>query len=228
MRRNLPPGLLTRPRPRAVVVLGLLFVATASGTVQADIYKRVDADGVITYTNIPGNGAKVFLKTPKEPKSPKARVAPPSAADIEGGSGRFDPIIRQASALYQIPEALVRAVIKVESNFNPAALSRANACGLMQLIPETAERMMVTDIYDPQQNIFGGVRYLRVLANLFNGDLELTVAAYNAGENAVIRFGGIPPYEETQNYVRRVLAYYRIYRERDLSAATPPGSPKAR
>ena len=82
----------------------------------------------------------------------------------------------------------------------------------MQLIPETAERMMVTDIFDPRQNIYGGVRYLRVLANLFNGDLELTIAAYNAGEGAVIRHGGIPPYEETQFYVAKVLAYYRHYR----------------
>jgi soluble lytic murein transglycosylase-like protein len=125
---------------------------------------------------------------------------------------RYDEPIRQAAALYQIPEELVRAVIKVESDYDPRALSRANAHGLMQLIPETAERMMVSDIFDPRQNIFGGVRYLRVLANLFNGDLELTVAAYNAGENAVIRHGGIPPYEETQHYVSKVLSFYRHYR----------------
>ena len=79
-------------------------------------------------------------------------------------------------------------------------------------MPETAERMMVTDIFDPRQNIFGGVRYLRVLANLFNGDIELTVAGYNAGEGAVMRYGGIPPYPETQDYVKRVLANYRSYR----------------
>ena len=125
---------------------------------------------------------------------------------------RYDVYIRQAAALYQIPEELVRAVIKVESDFDPRAVSPANARGLMQLVPETAERMMVTDIFDPRQNIFGGVRYLRVLANLFNGDLELTVAGYNAGENAVIRHGGIPPYAETQDYVARVLAHYRHYR----------------
>ncbi len=200
--------------------LGLLALVVGSGSVSADIYKRVDENGVITYTNIPGGGAKVFLKIPKQRRH-AAAVRPPTAAQAAGNSTRFDPIIRQAAALYQIPEALVRAVIKVESNFNPAALSPANACGLMQLIPGTAERMMVTDIYDPQQNIFGGVRYLRVLANLFSGDLELTVAAYNAGENAVIRYGGIPPYEETQNYVKRVLAFYRIYRE---AAATAPSA----
>jgi soluble lytic murein transglycosylase-like protein len=82
----------------------------------------------------------------------------------------------------------------------------------MQLIPETAERMMVTDSFDPRQNIFGGVRYLRVLANLFNGDIQLTIAAYNAGEGAVMRYGSIPPYQETQDYVVKVLGYYRQYR----------------
>ena len=86
------------------------------------------------------------------------------------------------------------------------------------MIPETAERMLVTDIYDPRQNIFGGVRYLRVLANLFNGDLELTIAGYNAGEAAVMRYRGIPPYAETRAYVARVLAYYRHYRAARLPA----------
>jgi soluble lytic murein transglycosylase-like protein len=132
-----------------------------------------------------------------------------SAADR---AARYETHIREAATLYQIPEALVRAVIKVESNFDPRAVSHANARGLMQLIPPTAERMMVTDIFDPRQNIFGGVRYLRVLANLFNGNLELTIAAYNAGENAVIRHGGIPPYPETQDYVVKVLTHYRKYR----------------
>jgi soluble lytic murein transglycosylase-like protein len=130
---------------------------------------------------------------------------------------RYDAHIRQAAALYQIPEELIRAVIKVESNFDPGALSPKNARGLMQMIPATAQRMMVTDVFDPRQNIFGGTRYLRVLANLFNGDLELTVAAYNAGEGAVMRHGGIPPFEETRNYVTQVLAYYRHYRS--LTAA---------
>ena len=125
---------------------------------------------------------------------------------------RYDAFIREAATLYQIPEPLVRAVIRVESDFDPRAVSPANARGLMQMIPETAERMLVSDVFDPRQNIFGGVRYLRVLANTFNGDLALTVAAYNAGEGAVIRHGGIPPYPETQEYVTKVVGYYRQYR----------------
>jgi soluble lytic murein transglycosylase-like protein len=157
----------------------------------------------------------VYLRTKKKPS---AQPFMPSDTSPDRFN-RYDTYISQAAALYQIPEALIRAVIKVESNYDPRAVSPANARGLMQLIPETAERMMVRDIHDPRQNIFGGVRYLRILANLFNGDLELTVAAYNAGENAVIRFGGIPPYEETQGYVVKVLGYYRHYR-----AATSPST----
>src|SRR6185369_9696286 len=144
-------------------------------------------------------------------KERKAAVFMPSDDSPERFS-RYDEYIRQAATLYQIPEALIRAVIRVESDFDPRAVSPANARGLMQMIPETAERMLVTDVFDPRQNIFGGVRYLRVLANTFNGDLALTVAAYNAGEGAVIRYGGIPPYPETQDYVVRVVGYYRQYR----------------
>jgi len=106
----------------------------------------------------------------------------------------------------------VRAVIKVESDYDPRAVSYAGARGLMQLMPETAERMQVKDINDPRENIFGGVRYLRVLANMFNGDLDLTVAGYNAGEGAVIQYGGIPPYAQTRDYVVKVTKYYRRYR----------------
>ncbi|HEY8945273.1 MAG TPA: lytic transglycosylase domain-containing protein, partial [Polyangiaceae bacterium] len=126
---------------------------------------------------------------------------------------RYDAHILEAATLYQIPVELVRAVIKVESDFDPRAVSPADARGLMQLIPPTASRMLVTDVFDPRENIFGGTRYLRVLANMFNGDLELTLAGYNAGEGAVMRHGGIPPYAETVDYVARVLSYYRLYRQ---------------
>jgi soluble lytic murein transglycosylase-like protein len=185
--------------------IGVLLLA--AGAVRADIYKTVDKDGVISFTNKPKQGSELYARTPAKPAQP---IMPRDNSPQR--YTRYDPYIRQAAALYQIPEELVRAVIKVESNYDPRALSPANAHGLMQLIPETAQRMMVSDIYDPEQNIYGGVRYLRVLANLFNGDLALTIAGYNAGENAVIRHGGIPPYQETQDYVARVLSYYRHYR----------------
>lgn len=139
----------------------------------------------------------------------------PAGVDQNGArtpNGRYSDYIEQAASLYQIPAELVRAVVMVESGYNPRAVSPANAKGLMQLIPATATRMQVEDSFDPRQNIFGGTRYLRILANLFNGDLALTVAAYNAGEGAVLRYGGIPPYRETEDYVTKVVALYRKYR----------------
>jgi len=165
---------------------------------RADIARRVAPDGVVTLSNNPNRQAVVV----------KNKV---DREDAGASASRYDNYIRQASLLYQIPENLVRAVIMVESGFNPKALSKADARGLMQLIPATANRMLVDDVFDPRQNIYGGVRYLRVLANLFNGDLFLTLAAYNAGEGAVVKFGGIPPYPETQAYVARVVSYYRQY-----------------
>ena len=202
-------------RPRTLTFLlgaGLLSLAP---TTRADIYKTVDEDGVISFTNKPaGRGSQLVARSPKPPP----QVVMPRDRS-PGRYTRYDIHIRQAAILYQIPEALIRAVIKVESDFDPGAVSPKDARGLMQMIPATAERMMVTDVFDPRQNIFGGTRYLRVLANLFNGDLELTVAAYNAGEGAVMRYGGIPPFPETQDYVARVVAYYRHYRVVTVASA---------
>ncbi len=201
-----PPLLPSRWSRLWLAGIGGLAVALFAGTGRADIYKQVGADGVISFTSTPSHGSKLVAAERRAP------VFMPSDDSPERFS-RYDEYIRQAATLYQIPEELVRAVIRVESDFDPRAVSPANARGLMQLVPETAERMMVSDSFDPRQNIFGGVRYLRVLANLFNGDIELTIAAYNAGENAVMRFGGIPPYQETQEYVVKVLGNYRQYRK---------------
>lgn len=188
-------------RSLSAALLAALALATASS--RADIYMSTSADGTISFSNREKKGT-LYAKTPEPAKAA-------SGGTID--SKRFDEHIKQAAALYQIPEELVRAVIRVESGFDPRAVSRTNARGLMQLMPATAERMMVTDTFDPRQNIFGGVRYLRVLANLFNGDIELTLAGYNAGENAVIQHGGIPPYAETRDYVVKVLEHYRQYRD---------------
>jgi soluble lytic murein transglycosylase-like protein len=204
------------PRPKGEGLLGATGWAltlaiccsalTSSQRAAADIYRSVGPDGVISFTNTRKAGGRLYARTDVPPSLPRDN-SPERFV-------RYDQHIREAATLYQIPVELVRAVIKVESDFDPRALSRANARGLMQLIPETAERMMVQDPFDPRENIFGGTRYLRVLANLFNGDIELTLAGYNAGEAAVMRYGGIPPYTETQDYVARVLAYYRSYRGR--------------
>ncbi len=218
--------------PRSLGIVAALVVLPL--TASADIYQYVDASGVVHFTSArPGVGAnaKVYLKS--EPRTgARAGVTPfaPQDRDLTRYT-RFDEHIRQAASLYQIPEQLVRAVIKVESDYDPRAVSSAGARGLMQLMPETAERLGVKDIADPRENIFGGVRYLRVLANMFNGDLDFTVAAYNAGENAVIQHGGIPPFAQTRDYVVKVNKFYRRYRtipdlvEASLAPADPAPFP---
>ena len=182
---------------KAAVLALAAAVAVIPLSAFADIYQYVDADGVVHFTNSKAGapGAKLYMKstTPQAaaPGVPRPGVVPFAPQDRDPGRyTRFDEHIRQASALYQIPEQLIRAVIKVESDYDPRAVSYAGARGLMQLMPDTANGLGVKDINDPRENIFGGVRYLRVLANLFNGDLDLTVAAYNSGEGAVMKASG--------------------------------------
>ena len=126
---------------------------------------------------------------------------------------RFDDIIREASETYQIPFFFIKGVIKVESNFNPLVVSRTGAMGLMQLMPGTADFLGVEDAFDPRQNIFGGAKLLRILTNRFNGDINLVLSGYNAGEGAVARYDGIP-YAQTREYVRRVYHHYKSYQRR--------------
>ncbi len=189
------------------------------------MYSYVDENGVIHFTNKPAAGGKFRLYSkskdgPKKSTTSRNVSVMPSDRSVDRFT-RYDTWIRQAATLYQIPEELVRAVIKVESDYDPRAVSPVGATGLMQLMPETAMRMQVRDIADPRENIFGGVRFLRVLANAFNGDLALTIAGYNAGEGAVRKYEGIPPYAETQNYVTRVLLFYGRYRSiNDVAAAS--------
>jgi soluble lytic murein transglycosylase-like protein len=219
----------------AVIAFGVLPLTASEA--RADIYQWTDADGVVHFTNRPTANptAKVYLKANAAAPAAVAGnavrpgVTPFAPQDRDPSRyTRFDDYIHQASALYQIPEPLVRAVIKVESDYDPRAVSYAGARGLMQLMPETAARMQVRDINDPRENIFGGVRYLRVLANMFNGDLELSVAGYNAGEGAVVQYGGIPPYAQTRDYVVKVTKFYRRYRtildplEASLAPPDPP------
>jgi soluble lytic murein transglycosylase-like protein len=130
---------------------------------------------------------------------------------------KYDPIIERHAARHGVDPTLVRAVIQVESGFDPTSVSHKGARGLMQLMPATARRFGVKSIHDPDQNIAGGVEYLSLLLRMFNGDLHRALAAYNAGENAVIRYGGIPPYSETREYVRRALT---VYYGRPYSAPT--------
>lgn len=122
----------------------------------------------------------------------------------------FDDIVREASAAYDVPSPFIKAVIRVESNFNPLAISHAGAQGLMQLMPRTAKSLGVRDPFDPRQNIFGGTKLLRLLIDRYDGDINLILAAYNAGDVAVNRYDGIP-YPQTRDYVASVYRWYKVY-----------------
>jgi soluble lytic murein transglycosylase-like protein len=183
----------------AVIVASLLI----SNGVLADIYKFIDSDGRIYYTDTPKNSLyKRIIRT---------RPATYSKALPYMGVNRqkFTDLISEAANRHQVDVKLLHAVIQAESAYDATAISSAGAVGLMQLMPDTAKRYGVLDRNNPVQNIDGGTHYLKDLLALFDSNLNLAVAAYNAGENAVIRYNNsIPPYPETQNYVKTVLALY--------------------
>lgn len=189
---------------QAVKLLILLpFLLSVPSFCHADIYKYVDEEGVIHLTNVPTETNIPYVLVMKE-----KRVV----FELKGDVTRYDDMISRAAERYRIDSALVKAVIKAESNFNHRAVSPVGAKGLMQLMPATAATLQVQDSFHPENNIDGGVRYLRYLMNLFNGNLPLVLAAYNAGENTVLRYNyHIPPYQETQTYIKRVLGYFKQY-----------------
>jgi soluble lytic murein transglycosylase-like protein len=194
------PLLLAALLTAAVVLLG-----RPAG---AEIFVYTDANGVQHFTNTPGGDGRHYRPYRGNAESPRrganvGRAVTPRDQSV-GRFTRYDPWIVEAAALYQVPEALIRAIIRCESDFDPRAVSGAGARGLMQLMPETANRLKVRDILDPRDNIFGGVRLLRELANEFHGDKTLTIAAYNAGDGAVLRYAGVPPYRQTRDYVTAV------------------------
>jgi len=186
----------------------MLLVAAAWGIARADIYSFVDSSGVTHFSNVPVDSRyKLLLASPREERAELSRE---QAGKWLARSTVYDPLIERAARAAAVRPELVRAVIVVESAFNPRAVSKRGAQGLMQLHPSTARRYGVSNAFDPEQNITAGAHYLRDLMQRFGNDLELTLAAYNAGEEAVERYGrSIPPFSETRHYVPAVLRVYR-------------------
>jgi soluble lytic murein transglycosylase-like protein len=185
-----------RARASAGVVLAVASLAASVTPDRACFDPRMQTMGTLEPPNVPAFGAE-------EP----ATAARPSL------NGKFDLHIEDAAARHGVSQELVRAIIQVESGFDPLAVSAAGARGLMQLMPATAHRFGVSNRFDARQNIFGGTRYLRALLDHYRGDISLTAAAYNAGRNCVARYQGIPPYKETQDYVRKVTGLLEAARE---------------
>lgn len=191
-------------------VIIMLLVGVVS-SVQADIYLSQASNGTITLTNLPRNGQR-YQQVFSEPT--RASVPHPVSSSHLVDHQPFAEQIKQAAEDYDLPTALLHAVIRHESNYDPAALSPKGAAGLMQLMPDTARELGVENVWDPEANIQGGARYLKGLMTRFDQDMSLALAAYNAGPGAVIKNGlMIPPYAETQRYVPRVLdEYHRLLR----------------
>jgi Transglycosylase SLT domain/Domain of unknown function (DUF4124) len=212
------PGMRSLMLRRAQLICAIaVFLCLPVRHAGADIYQYTDQDGVIHFSNVGVGNAKKFRKVRTEQKHRRHVAHAPAPAshapDIASQSPTNEPVdymavINNACHRNGVDPKLVHAIVKVESDFNPYALSRKGAMGLMQLMPQTAINMNVHNIFNPHENVDGGVRYLRYLLDRYEGNLSLALAAYNAGETAVKKWGTVPPYPETQNYVQRILKLY--------------------
>jgi hypothetical protein len=188
-----------------VVTLLLWTWAMTGPEARAAVFHWVDEKGVHHYSNEPG---------PHTAKTEKISIWEDGGGDptVIYLDPQYNQIINEACSYYKVDPALVKAMIKCESNFNRYAVSRAGAQGLMQLMPGTARRFNVNDPFHPVENIWAGVYYVKFLMVMFNNDYDLVIAGYNAGENAVLKYHGIPPYKETRGYVKKVNYYWALYR----------------
>lgn len=186
-----------------------IFLISSPGISLADIYKYEDSEGVIHFTDAPTDRRfKIFMRDIQKDKRLRTNFG---LSRVSRNPAEFEQIINSCSTEFGVDRSLVKAVIHAESGYNPNAVSSKGAAGLMQLMPATAQDLKVVDSFNPSDNIRGGVRYLRFLLDTFKGDVTLALAAYNAGMGNVAKHGGIPPYEETRNYVSKVLSYQRTY-----------------
>ena len=185
----------------------IIALLSITATARADFFQYTDEDGTVHITNVPTSAKYKWMMKER----PSSVLSPMNPAFKNVTRMRFDEMITSAAEKYGIDPTLVKAIVKAESDFDQYAVSKKGATGLMQLMPETASRMGVRNIHDPEENVEGGIKYLSKLLNMFNWQVPLAVAAYNAGENAVLKYGTVPPYAETQTYVKRVLEYYNAY-----------------
>lgn len=205
----MPTSRIVRQLLLHTLLPALLAGALSRSPAAADIYRYEDREtDTIHFTDAPTDKRfKIFMRDIKRDKQLRAR--------LKFGAGtnpaEYEQIIRSCSEKYGVSTPLIKAVIHAESGYNPNAVSNKGASGLMQLMPDTARSLKVSNRFDPKDNVEGGVRYLRFLLDTFRGDVSLALAAYNAGLSRVARYGGIPPYAETRTYVNRVLSYMQSY-----------------
>ena len=208
----------TRPAASNLVLAGALILSAAAPAAHADIWKFVDRHGIVNLSDRPmGPGSELLVRGKKRVKKASASSRS-SSANLKDNERRHTQLIDRVSRELSLDRNLVHAVVRVESAFDAQAVSHAGAVGLMQLMPGTAQRYGVRDSRNPAQNVYAGVLHLRKLIQQFD-DVTLALAAYNAGEKAVINYGyEVPPYPETQNYVRKVLTFYRHYSNRSSAS----------
>ena len=196
------------------IAAGVLLLAGVAPTVNADIYQFVDENGVVHLTNVPSGRIKKPIKVTTENRKSSSSSASSSRSPVNRAQQTdsvpvsYVNIINSSCERFGVDPSLVHAIVKVESDFNPFALSRKGAMGLMQLMPQTATTMNVRNSFSPDENIEGGVKYLRYLLDRYEGNISLALAAYNAGETAVKKWGTVPPFKETQDYVKKIMHIY--------------------
>ena len=193
---------MVRDHKYQVILIAALILFTAAPSLYADIYMYVDEDGITCFTNLVPTTPKYQVIIKERKRFTKSR-----------STNRYDKHIKEASRMHGVSFSLLKAIMKVESDFNPKAISKRGAKGLMQIMPSNFKTLGISDPFNPRENIMGGALYFRQMLNRFNGKVHLALAAYNAGPDSVDRSGGIPPIRETENYVNKVMEYYKMFRK---------------